>query len=176
MQECGQTRKLNDKNKEEVVQCLVLHDTIIKHKAILDQFRDGLKIIGFLKELEATPSKFEHFFIHQDDAVSATYVKDLLKLEVSEDHQVCQVQGWLLLFIENASEQTLANFLCYVTGSRSCTSVFVPGSIAVHIGNVDAIYASTCTLDLKLPVSFADYLQFESSMVAVMKGKMYSTA
>ena len=135
-----------------------------------------MKILGFLKEVEAAPTKFEHLFIHQDDAVSPTYVKNLLKLEVSEDHQVRQVQGWLLLFIESASKQTLANFLCYVTGSRSCTSVFVPGSIAVHIGNVDAIYASTCTLDLKLPVSFADYGQFESSMFAVMEGKMYTTA
>eukprot|EP00794_Sanderia_malayensis_P005868 gene5868-6561_t len=176
MQECGQTRKLNEKNKEEVVQCLVLHDTIIKHKAILDQFRNGLKILGFLKEVEAAPSKFVHFFIHQDDAVSANYVKQLLKLEFSEDRQIRQVQGWLFLFIENASERTLANFLCYVTGSSSCTSVFVPGSISVHIGNVDAIYASTCTLDLKIPVSFDDYLHFESSMMAVMKGKAYNTA
>ena len=83
---------------------------------------------------------------------------------------------WLLLFIENASKEMLANFLCFVTGSRSCTSVFAPGSISVHNGNAEAIHASTCTLDLKIPIGFSDYIHIENSMVAVMRGKMYNTA
>eukprot|EP00794_Sanderia_malayensis_P013447 gene13447-14828_t len=51
-----------EKNREEVVQCLALHDTIIKHKAGLDQFRNGLKILGLLKEVEAASSKFVALF------------------------------------------------------------------------------------------------------------------
>ena len=50
---------LQEQNKCEAVQCLVLHDTILKHQAILFQLRSGLSILGFKKELEKAPAKFE---------------------------------------------------------------------------------------------------------------------
>ena len=52
---------LQEQNKCEVVQCQVEHDITLKHKAILDQLRSGLSILGFKKELEKAPAKFEHF-------------------------------------------------------------------------------------------------------------------
>ena len=41
-----------EQNKDEIMQCLMIHDTILKHKAIVDQLRKGLSILGFLNELE----------------------------------------------------------------------------------------------------------------------------
>ena len=35
-------------------------------------------------------------------------------------------------------------FLSFTPGSRSSTAIFVPGSIAVSVGNTEAIFASTC--------------------------------
>lgn len=71
----------------------------------------------------------------------------------------------------------ILDFLCFVTGSRSSTSMFVPGSIGLSIGNTESIFASTCTLELKLPSSFLTYSQFESAMKAVLnvQGKKYTT-
>ena len=67
------------------MQCLVIHDTILKHNAIVDQLRKGLSILGFLKELEKAPAKFEHFFVHISDEVSSDYLKSLLKPPVHTD-------------------------------------------------------------------------------------------
>lgn len=167
---------LQEQNKCEVVQCLVLHDTILKHKAILDQLRSGLSILDFKRELEKAPAKFEHFFVHSSDEVSPAFVKSLLKPPVTDDTQVKNVMQMLYSFIQNSSVDDLLDFLSFTTGSRSSTSIFVPGSIAVSVGNTEAIFASTCTLELKLPSGFASYPEFESSMRAMFKGKkMYTT-
>ena len=40
-----------EQNKDEIMQCLIIHDTILKHKAIVNQLRKGLSILGFLNEL-----------------------------------------------------------------------------------------------------------------------------
>lgn len=149
----------------------------MKHKAILDQLRKGLSILGLQKELERAPDKFEHLFVHKDDEVSAAYVKELLKLPTSSDAQVQHVVQMLYAFLQNSSKDDLLDFLCFVTGSRSSTSMFVPGSIGLSIGNTESIFASTCTLELKLPSSFLTYSQFESAMKAVLnvQGKKYTT-
>ena len=125
---------------------LGLHDTIVKHKAILDQLRKGLSILGLQKELERAPDKFEHLFVHKDDEVSAAYVKELLKLPTSSDAQVQHVVQMLYAFLQNTSKDDLLDFLCFVTGSRSSTSMFVPGSIGLSIGNTESIFGSTWAL------------------------------
>ena len=149
----------------------MLHDTIIKHKAILDQLRSGLSILGFKKELEKAPAKFEHFFVHSSDEVSPAFVKSLLTPPVTHDAQVKHVKQMLYSFIQNSSADDLFDFLSFATVSRSSTAIFVPASIAVLGGNTEAICASTCTLELKLPYGFASYSEFESSMRAIFKGK-----
>ena len=149
----------------------MLHDTILKHKAILDQLRSALSIMGFKKELEKAPAKFEHFFVHSSDEVSPAFVKSLLTPPVTHDAQVKHVMQMLYSFIQNSSADDLFDFLSFTTGSRSSTAIFVPASIAVLGGSTEAIFASTCTLELKLPYGFASYSEFESSMRAIFKGK-----
>ena len=122
----------------------MLHDTILKHQAILDQLQSGLSILGFKKELEKTPAKFEHFFVHNSDEVSPAFVKSLPKPPVTHDAQVKNVMQMLYSFIQNSSVDDLLDFLSFTSGSRSSTTIFVPGSIAVSVRNTEAIFALTC--------------------------------
>ena len=149
----------------------MLHDNILKHKAILDQLWSGLLILGFKKELEKAPPKFEHFFGHSNDEVSPAFVKSLLKPPVTHDAQVKNVMQMLYSFIQNSSVDDVFDFLSFTTGSRSSTAIFEPGSIAVSVGNTEAIFPSTCTIELKLPYGFASYSECESSMREMFKGK-----
>ena len=84
----------------------------------------------------------------------------------------------LYAFLQNSSKDDLLDFLCFATGSRSSTSMFVPGSIRLSVGDTEGIFASTCTLELKLPSSFSSYSHFESTMKVVLKAqrKKYTTA
>ena len=112
----------------------MLHDTILKHQTILDQLRSGLSILGFKKELEKAPAKFEHFFVHSSDEVSPAFVKSLPKPPVTHDAHVKNVMQMLFLFIQNSSVDNLFDFLSFTTGSRSSTTIFVSDSIAVSDG------------------------------------------
>lgn len=76
---------LQEQNKCEVVQCLVLYDIILKYKVIFDQFWSGLLILGFKKELEKVFVKFEYFFVYSRDEVLLVFVKFLLKFFVIDD-------------------------------------------------------------------------------------------
>ena len=95
----------------------------MKHKAILDQFRKGLSILGLQNEQEKAPGKFEHLFVHKDDEVSAAFVQELLRPPTSSDVQVQHVVQMLYAFLQNSSKDDLLDFLCFATGSRSTTSV-----------------------------------------------------
>lgn len=119
------------------MQCLVLRDTILKHKALLDQLRKGLSILGLQKEMEKAPDKFNHFFVHSGEEVSAAYVKALLKPPTSDDPRGNNVVQMLYSFIQNSSKDDLLDFLCFTTGSKSNTASFFPGSITVSIGNTE---------------------------------------
>ena len=81
------------------------------------------------------------------------------------------VMQMLYSFIQNSSADDLFDFVSFTNGSRSSTAIFVPASIAVLGGNTEAIFASTCPLELKLPYGIASYSEFESSMRAIFKGK-----
>ena len=134
-------------------------------KAILDQFRKGLSILGFLDKLEKSPKMFEHYFLHQGEEVTAEFVRGLLKTPDAIGQEHAKVVQMLLTFIENTSTSTLADFLYFATGSRSRTSVFLPGSVTVSVADTDSIFAATCLLSLKLPSSFSNYDKFKSSMM-----------
>ena len=73
-------------------------DNILKHKAILDQLQSGFSILGFNKELEKAPSKFEHFFVQSSDEVSPAFVVSLLKPPVTHDSQ-----GYVLTYFKMIS-------------------------------------------------------------------------
>jgi len=84
------------------------------------------------------------FFVHSSDEISPAFVKSLPKPPVTHDAQVKNVMQMLYSFIQNSSVDDLLDFLSFTTGSRSSTTIFVPGSIAVSVINTEAIFALTC--------------------------------
>lgn len=69
---------LQENNTMQIMQTLISHNTALKHKVALDQFRKGLNSLGLLSEFEKHPQKFEQFFVH-DDNTSPAFVKKVLK-------------------------------------------------------------------------------------------------
>ena len=63
------------------MQTLILHATIVKHNAALDQLQKGLSNLGLLDEIEKKTGKFKSFFLHDEEEISSSYVKGLLKVE-----------------------------------------------------------------------------------------------
>lgn len=67
-------------NRQEVVQSIMLHFIINKKKVCLDQFREGLNILGFLEVAKAFPMNYEKYFVQHDDELTPEKVKSILSL------------------------------------------------------------------------------------------------
>lgn len=148
MQESGESYLLTESNKLEVLQKLILHSTVLKHKAVLDQFRKGISIVGLLNEIEKNTEKFEPVFVHHSQTISSTFVKKLLKLpDESLDASVKSAVKMLCEF----SLDDLSDFLIFTTGSKVNTGSMRPGCIKVSVDGTEGFFASTCSFELKIP-------------------------
>lgn len=128
-----------------------------------------------LEEIERAPRKFEHLFVHQDNAISSDFVKSLLRLPNSTNPSVVNVTQMLLSFIDNAKENVLCMFLGFVTGCKSSTTALRPGCVNVTVEDTPTIFASTCMMDLKLPLNFNSNVQFDACVNAVLGSSSFST-
>ena len=152
-----------------------MHELLLKHKGVLDQFRKGLAILGLLGEIERAPSKFEHLFVHQENAISADFVKSLLRLPNSTNAGVVNVIQMLLGFIDNAQGEVLCMLLGFITGCKSATAALRPGCVNVSVEDMPNIFASTCMMELKLPLHFSNSAQFDACLNAVLGSSSFST-
>lgn len=150
-----------------------MHNAIVKHKAALDQVRQGLSTLGLLCEIEKQPSKFKNLFVHEEENISASYVKGLLNIEEASKDKV-QVQ-MLLKFIDDASKEDLAALLAFLTGSCSGIGSFSNGCITVSVENIQGFFASTCILLFRIPSSLEDFSEFEGSIRSVLDGTKFTT-
>ena len=148
----------------------MVHDILVKKKAILDQFRKGLSTLGLLKEMENNPSLFEDCFIHKG-VVTQEFVANCLHFADSEEPEGQRMFQMMQDFVRNSSAEDLQDFLKFVTGSHTASSATLPYHISVSCHDSDSIFASTCLLQLKLPTYFASYSEFEAALKAVIKGK-----
>lgn len=166
-------------NKLDVLQSLMLHDILVKRKSILDQFRKGLNTLGLLAEIEKNPSLFEECFVHQG-GLSNDFVASCLHFHdpdpCDQDASDDRVYQMLQTFVRNLSVDDLDNFLKFITGTSTISMATLPHRISVSCHNGDSIFASTCSLELKLPNRFVNYAAFDVAMRSVIEGTSFTTA
>lgn len=158
------------------MQTLILHSTVLKHKAALDQFRKGLNILGLLRKIENNPQKFEQFFVHHDGDISADFVKKLLKIpDTSSDPVVQDAVNMLHEFIDTGSKDDLSDFLLFTTGSMIATGGLRPQCIKVSVEQTQGFFASTCSFELKIPANIPSSAAFKLALKSVIKGNRFTT-
>ena len=165
-----------ESNKLETMQTLILHSTVLKHKAALDQFRKGISILGLLSQIEKNPLKFEPFFVYHDENISSAFVKKLLKVpDASLDLVEQSAIDMLYEFVDTASKDDLSDFLLFTTGSKINTGALRPECIKVSVENTQAFFASTCLLELKIPTYIPSSADFQLSLKSVIRGNRFTT-
>ena len=50
-------------NKQRLIKALMLHATILRSKAVIDQLRNGLSCLGVLDAIVKYPHQFENYFV-----------------------------------------------------------------------------------------------------------------
>ena len=86
-----------------MVQCISCHFVLNKRKVLLDQLKEGLKILGVLDEITSYPEILAPMFIWTEDSVNASLVKSKLRFPpLCGDHVM---KHMLLHFIDDSSEK-----------------------------------------------------------------------
>ena len=165
-----------ESNKLEIMQTLILHSTVLKHKAALDQFRKGISILGLLRQIEKNPLKLNPFFVHHDENISSAFVKKLLKVpDTSLDLVEQSAIDMLYEFVDTASKDYLSDFLLFTTGSKINTGALRPECIKMSVENTEGFFASTCLFELKIPACIPSSADFQLSLKSVIRGIRFTT-
>ena len=90
--------------------------TVLKHKAALDQFCKGLATLGVLAEIENNPARFEKFFVHSKEEITAGFVKGLLKPARVSTPDSDKALEMFYTFTDKADHQGLSEFLSFTNG------------------------------------------------------------
>ena len=137
----------------------------------------GLVVLDVLPQIQKNPELYEHLFVDKVDHITPEYVLELLDLGDDKDSipakRCCQM---LSAFIQNSKDTDLSDFLQFVTGSPTVTGTMVPGCIKGSCTDTDSLYASTCLMELKVPLQFSTYKELESTLRVVIKGKSFTMA
>ena len=78
----GWVKPLCLRNKDLVMWQLVVHETLLKRKASLDQFTDGLKTLNLLHIIRSHPQLLRPYFTDTGDCISGEKVIDLFSLDI----------------------------------------------------------------------------------------------
>lgn len=90
-------------NKSEIVQGLIIEEVIRKRVKSMDEIRKGLGIVGILPIMEAHPSQFKKFLVHEEHPLTAAEFKSLFSKDCIKpsEYPDCQIYDWFMKYIEN---------------------------------------------------------------------------
>lgn len=97
------------KNKQLLVESLMLHTVLSKKKVVLDQLRKGLQILNVLDEITKRPRLFENLFLSNPNVCDVTAEKVISSLSFSINES-CATRDHLLQYINECSKQGMFHF------------------------------------------------------------------
>lgn len=163
--DAGCSERPTVKNKQLLVESLMLHTVLSKKKVVLDQLRKGLQILNVLDEIMKRPRLFENL-LSNPNVCDVTPERVISSLNFSTTES-CAIRDHILQYINECSKQDLQHLLRFITGS--CLLPQGPCRIDVLFSDDDegCIFASTCLLQLHVPRHFQSYEEFKVAMKAV---------
>lgn len=150
-----------------IIQSIIIHDGISKPKILFDQFCEGLLVLGFKEQMTRHSDVFKPLFVPDKESIHAEDVVRCLTFPASMEEGEANTSDYLKEFLQNASFETLSNFLTFTTGVS-----FLPnhglGEIKVKFDSVDSIFASACVNTITLPTGFSRSDAFTLTMNSVL--------
>lgn len=70
--------RLTISDRQAIIELLLDYYMMVKVKAEMDQFKDGLQVLGFLKSLQENPDLFRQYFINVEVPLTAGIISSLL--------------------------------------------------------------------------------------------------
>ena len=109
------------KNKQLLVESLMLHTVLSKNKVVLDQLRKGLQILNVLDEIMKRPRLFENLFLNNPNVCDVTPERVISSLNFSTTES-CATRDHILQYINECSKQGMIYFCNSVLRTQKIVS------------------------------------------------------
>eukprot|EP00731_Ephydatia_muelleri_P019420 Em0012g245a len=168
------------KMKDDIVSTLIDYHLILKVKACMDQFCEGLETLGVGSIVRKNPSVLRQFFVFNEVPIDADMLRSILTLvEGNGDVKLIEDLAYFNfnIFLDECDNAggccSIQELLEFFTGSgyppqgfsRKCTISFL------HDTTARLPTAATCNLELRLPTCHGeDYSQFRECMMLAIRG------
>ena len=97
-----------------MLQPILYHEVIGKRQAAIDQFCNGLNVLGLLQCIRANPGLFEHFFVYNE---KWTNIIGFFEFDETVDTKL--IEYHLTQFLEDSPISIKKKLIFYVSGSFS---------------------------------------------------------
>ena len=94
---------LQNDNKMTIIQSIIIHDGISKPKILLDQFREGLSVLGLKEQMARHSGVFKPLFVPDTDSIHAKDVVSCLTFPASMEEGEANTSDYLKEFLQNAT-------------------------------------------------------------------------
>ena len=124
-----------------IVQAVLTHIVLTKRKVVLDQFREGLKLLGFLDQITAHPKLYEKLFV----AVNEYDAADVLdKISFVNPDGNNHLVTYFERYIRGTGSEDLRKFTIFCCGGY----VLPIKPIKVGFYFRETFFVSTCSFKL----------------------------
>ncbi|XP_046569875.1 G2/M phase-specific E3 ubiquitin-protein ligase-like, partial [Haliotis rubra] len=175
--------------QKELVQALTTHIVVKRKRDVIEQFKDGLRTLDVLNQMEKYPRTMKGFFTATDrpevDAVQVDSLFTVIFSEPGSNHfqQELKTQVHWRDFLQDLEEtQSLGKLLAFVTGLDEVPPLGFWPQLRLEFSHpgIDSYdgtpYANTCANSLRVPV-LQVYQSFkEVMMLSLEVGTVFTNA
>lgn len=162
-------KKIDDSNACLLLQHLVENEIVYSRKFEIDQFAEGLKVMGLLQEIQENPTVCHDLLCHNPE-MKMTAEKFLSQVRLVEPTDFSQKQSydWFLKFVNSEGEEKLRSLLQFITGHMSIPPQGLPHKMCIkYLPDDDGASlpkSVACLGIINLPTVHSSEMKFNNSL------------
>ena len=166
-------RQITGDNRSHLIQHLLENEIIYSRKMEIEQFSEGLQVMGLLQILRENPTVSYELLCH-DPKLKLTVENFLSQVNLQEpsDYSEKQSYNWFLKFVNSADDNVLIS-LQFITGHKSISPCGLPHQICIkYLADDDAASlpkSSACLAIINLPTVHSSEKKFMESLAVALK-------
>jgi hypothetical protein len=179
---CKAISLLTVKDVPGIIEALLDYHLLVKVKASLDQFIEGLCTLNFFDELKANPLIWKPYFIYEFEELTAEYMKKLFANVVyaikGHNQRGVQEQAFVYFcdFMDECEAKQidckLKDILIFSSGAETVPPIGFAHTPKITFINSHLPTASTCDVELRLPTTHTQYKDFREYMILGIKSSV----
>ena len=139
-----------------IVQAVLIHIVLTKRKVVLDQFREGLKLLRVLDQITAHPKLYEKLFVavNECDATDVLYKISFVNPDANN-----HLMTYFERYIRGKGSEDLRKFTIFCCGGYVLP--IKPNKVGFYFR--ESFFVSTCFFKLDCPNAFTSFEEFENA-------------